>query len=228
MKPPIEAAAEEDEESEPAVAAVVRTSSCTKEEVDAILIQCGRLSRSSSGKAASIERGGGRRYSGSKRSFDFDHCGADGGGNGGEDSAKNEGGGGEDGAEKRGVGGERHWRHRRSARGSSSPQGRRRTPSREREQGQRSSSRERRVSRSPGRRGGPSSSSAEAGESGGASNRPGKMVSVPATVSSLVMDRSNNGEPVPGAVIKRISVSKKKSSILTGFSPQQFLNGDVI
>ncbi|KAI3808318.1 hypothetical protein L1987_24267 [Smallanthus sonchifolius] len=31
------------------VGATVRTSSCTKEEVDAILIQCGRLSRSSSG-----------------------------------------------------------------------------------------------------------------------------------------------------------------------------------
>lgn len=52
-----------------AATAPARTSSCTKEEVDAILIQCGRLSRSSSGKAAS----GGRKYSGSKRSYDFDH-----------------------------------------------------------------------------------------------------------------------------------------------------------
>jgi hypothetical protein len=53
----------------------VRTSSCTKEEVDAILIQCGRLSRSSSGKTSNENAGGGayRRYSGSKRSFDFDH-----------------------------------------------------------------------------------------------------------------------------------------------------------
>ncbi|KAI7724645.1 hypothetical protein M8C21_006379, partial [Ambrosia artemisiifolia] len=55
------------------VSAGVRTSSCTKEEVDAILIQCGRLSRSNSG----VKTGGetpnrGRRYSGSKRSFDFD------------------------------------------------------------------------------------------------------------------------------------------------------------
>uniref|UniRef100_J3LF57 Uncharacterized protein n=1 Tax=Oryza brachyantha TaxID=4533 RepID=J3LF57_ORYBR len=48
----------------------VRTSSCTKEEVDAILIQCGRLSRSSSGRAASSETGGGHRRS--KRSYDFD------------------------------------------------------------------------------------------------------------------------------------------------------------
>ncbi|XBH63387.1 hypothetical protein VPH35_117374 [Triticum aestivum] len=47
----------------------VRTSSCTKEEVDAILIQCGRLSRSSSG---SETRGGHR----SKRSSDFDPSGA--------------------------------------------------------------------------------------------------------------------------------------------------------
>ncbi|XP_073001757.1 uncharacterized protein At1g65710-like [Typha latifolia] len=47
-----------------------RASSCTKEEVDAILIQCGRLSHSSSGR----EGGGGhRRRSSSKRSFDFDN-----------------------------------------------------------------------------------------------------------------------------------------------------------
>ncbi|KAF8092086.1 hypothetical protein N665_0424s0019 [Sinapis alba] len=45
---------------------VVRTSSCTKEEVDAILIQCGKLSRSNS--AAKTRR----RYSGSKRSFDLE------------------------------------------------------------------------------------------------------------------------------------------------------------
>nr|CAD1844364.1 unnamed protein product [Ananas comosus var. bracteatus] len=51
----------------------VRTSSCSKEEVDAILIQCGRLSRSSSGKLPSADTAGHRRYSGSKRSFDFDH-----------------------------------------------------------------------------------------------------------------------------------------------------------
>ncbi|CAN1195017.1 Uncharacterized protein At1g65710 [Linum perenne] len=59
----------------------VRTSSCTKEEVEAILIQCGRLSRNNSfgtpGKAVVAGGGGGgslgRRYSGSKRSFDFDN-----------------------------------------------------------------------------------------------------------------------------------------------------------
>ena len=59
------------------MAACVRTSSCTKEEVDAILIQCGRLSRSSSGNAASSSASyeQWRKYSGSKRSFDFDTCG---------------------------------------------------------------------------------------------------------------------------------------------------------
>ncbi|CAN1838022.1 Uncharacterized protein At1g65710 [Linum perenne] len=60
----------------------VRTSSCTKEEVEVILIQCGRLSRNNSfgtpGKATVASGGGGggsvgRRYSGSKRSFDFDN-----------------------------------------------------------------------------------------------------------------------------------------------------------
>jgi len=64
--------------------APVRTSSCTKEEVDAILIQCGRLSRSSSGagRAASSEAAGGhrRRRSGSKRSYDFDQDARSGGG----------------------------------------------------------------------------------------------------------------------------------------------------
>ncbi|VVA98839.1 unnamed protein product [Arabis nemorensis] len=41
------------------------SSSCTNEEVDAILIQCGKLSRSNSAAKT-------RRYFGSKRSFDFD------------------------------------------------------------------------------------------------------------------------------------------------------------
>jgi hypothetical protein len=56
--------------------APVRTSSCTKEEVDAILIQCGRLSRSSlaSRKAPSGEHNTcHRRYARSKRSYDFGH-----------------------------------------------------------------------------------------------------------------------------------------------------------
>ena len=53
-------------------AAPVRTSSCTKEEVDAILIQCGRLSRSSSGKGGPGVSTPSKKYSGSNRSYDFD------------------------------------------------------------------------------------------------------------------------------------------------------------
>ncbi|CAL5015809.1 unnamed protein product [Urochloa decumbens] len=149
--------------------APVRTSSCTKEEVDAILIQCGRLSRSSSasGKAPSGEHGGGhRRYAGSKRSYDFDH-------------------------ERRGGGGgdECDW-GRDGAAAASRPSPRRRTPERKRSAshdgrtGGGSGSRSRRVSRSPGRR---ADAASAAGSSGTAGERcarqqqqPGKMVSVPA------------------------------------------------
>lgn len=240
-------------------AAPVRTSSCTKEEVDAILIQCGRLSRSSStGKtnlSASIGSGEngngvprGRKYSGSKRSYDFDHE------NGSEgDRRRGNNGGGEvvDGCEENVldddnvVAGERSNRHRqrqRQSRSVGSPsKGRRRTPSRERDQQQqqqqqRSGSRERgsngsgrRVSRSPGRRSespitttssgvtGPNSSSSAANNANnGNNNRPGKMVSVPATVSSLAMDKSNNAEGGPetisGAAVKRIQVKRNAGS----------------
>ncbi|XP_059450553.1 uncharacterized protein LOC132181377 [Corylus avellana] len=186
----------------------VRTSSCTKEEVDAILIQCGRLSRSSSGKAASSSASAscdrGRKYSGSKRSYDFDRW---------ENEVaaadvieNNDDVGDED--ERR----QHHrQRHRQSPRPSSSSQGRRRTPSRERDQQQRSSSRERRVSRSPGRRssetGGATPATANAARN---VNKPGKMVSVPPTVSSLVMDKSNigGGESAPATAVKRISVKR--------------------
>ncbi|KAL8550057.1 hypothetical protein ACS0TY_008767 [Phlomoides rotata] len=175
----------------------VRTSSCTKEEVDAILIQCGRLSRSSStGKAAHSSENGGRKYSGSKRSYDFDHENGKGDVIDGDDDA---------------VARERENR-RRERRQS---QGRRRTPSREREKDQaaqqRSGSRERggsggrRVSRSPGRRSespitttgsGANSNSSAAN----ANSRPGKMVSVPATVPG-------SAEPTTTAV-KRIQVKR--------------------
>ncbi|XP_073151445.1 uncharacterized protein At1g65710 [Henckelia pumila] len=166
----------------------VRTSSCTKEELDAILIQCGRLSRSSStGKAVSVSESCGKKYSGSKRSFDFD-----------TESGGLEGNGASvDGDERDGVAGpgsegRRHHRNR-----SRQPSGRRRTPSRERE---------RRVSRSPGRRsespaptGGPSSCPAISG------SKPAKMVSVPAT------DKSGNGcaaEPDLAMAVKRIQVKR--------------------
>ncbi|RCV34653.1 hypothetical protein SETIT_7G176200v2 [Setaria italica] len=163
----VKRAAPEEEEPRPVavVRAPVRTSSCTKEEVDAILIQCGRLSRSSSasGKAPSGEHGGGhRRYAGSKRSYDFDH-------------------------ERRGGGGADECDWGREGAAVSRPSPRRRTPDRKRSAshdgrtGGGSGSRSGRVSRSPGRRAdvAPAAGSSGTGERG-ARQQPGKMVSVPA------------------------------------------------
>ncbi|WVY95166.1 hypothetical protein V8G54_034254 [Vigna mungo] len=188
----------------------VRTSSCTKEEVDAILIQCGRLSRSSSGNAVAASGEHRRRYSGSKRSYDFDHCDNDTISNDEDSKKANANESNSDLCED-----ERHQhrlRHRQSpSPRPSSQERRRRTPSREREQQQRSSSRERRVSRSPGRRSS-ENTPATARNNSNTSSRPGKMVSVPATVSSLVMDKSNNngggGESAATTGIKRITVKR--------------------
>lgn len=152
------------------VQAPVRTSSCTKEEVDAILIQCGRLSRSSSGKTLSETAGGGayRRYSGSKRSFDFDH------------ERKGE----EDDDDERPI--SRPSPHRRTP-------GRERSGSRERG-GASGGSHSRRVSRSPGRRSDGPASATSANEK----PRPAKMVSVPArekptTHEGASLKKSSNG-----------------------------------
>jgi len=172
--------------STPNVGVGVRTSSCSKEEVDAILIQCGRLSRSSSC----------RKYSGSKRSFDFDNCDND--TTSAEDDQRRAKG---SGREENDVAAESR-RHRQSPRRS---QGRRRTPSRERDQ---SSGKERRVSRSPGRR---SSDTCANASNNNASSRPGKMVSVPATVSSLAMDKSNNCGGESGT--KRITVKRNVGDV---------------
>lgn len=183
------------------------TSSCTEEELEAILIQCGRLSRSSSGKAASSSDDiRGRRYSGSKRSYDFDQRDNDG-------VVANESKISDNSADYDGNGGSIEKRHqhrqrtRNSSRGASpsSTHGRRRTPSRERDQ-QRSSSRERRISRSPGRRSSEPNSCNITRNYCEGTNKPSKMVSVPATVSSLVMDKSNNGGNENA--IKRISVKR--------------------
>ncbi|KAJ6294700.1 hypothetical protein OIU76_022723 [Salix suchowensis] len=215
----------------------VRTSSCIKEEVDAILIQRGRPSRSNSSGSGKLPSSG-IKYSGSKRSYDFDN-------NNNNDQNQdvesatyadhydftkkgNDDDDGEVTAERR-----QHRSRRQSSRPSPSPssQGRRRTPSRERDQNQLSGSRERgsgcsgrRVSRSPGRRSettqntGVTARNANANHAGDPSNRPGKMVSVPATVSSLVVDKSNNGvEPQATARIKRISVKRNVfEAALTG------------
>ncbi|KAJ0249934.1 hypothetical protein HA466_0141660 [Hirschfeldia incana] len=109
---------------------VVRTSSCTKEEVDAILIQCGKLSRSNTPAKT-------RRYSGSKRSFDFDQ------------NERIHGGGGGD-AEEAGRKTPQRNRVERVMNNGSPRERRRRTPSRERERERGGGSR--RVSRSPAKR----------------------------------------------------------------------------
>ncbi|EHA8586198.1 serine/arginine repetitive matrix protein 2 [Cocos nucifera] len=132
----------------------VRTSSCTKEEVDAILIQCGRLSRSSSGNASNENGGGHRKYPGSKRSYDFDN-------------------------EKKGDEEEEEEEEEDWEKPISRPSPHRRTPGRERSGiRERSSCGGRRVSRSPGRRSeGPTSSGSAKSDR---SRQPAKMVSVPA------------------------------------------------
>ncbi|XP_010470449.1 PREDICTED: uncharacterized protein At1g65710-like [Camelina sativa] len=158
---------------------VVRISSCTKEEVDAILIHCGKLSRSNSAAKT-------RRYSASKRSFDFDQ-------NGGDDAAVE--------VEEAEMQTHRN-RHHGVERVNGSPrERRRRTPSRERDDSRsyRSGSRERgnngggssrRVSRSPAKR----SEFPNVNN-----NRPGKFVTIPAT------DKSNNVEPS----VKRVTTVKR-------------------
>ncbi|KAM0067913.1 hypothetical protein Hdeb2414_s0002g00066921 [Helianthus debilis subsp. tardiflorus] len=168
-------------------AATVRTSSCTKEEVDAILIQCGRLSRSSSGvKPETPTRG--RRYSGSKRSFDFDT------------EIKNEGEAGEgDGGSRRQV-----REPRVSSRSASRRSSRERDPQQQRSGSkERGSGERRRVSRSPNRRSESPNPNSVAAGAGGGGNRPGKMVSVPAT------DKGNNAggaEVVAG--VKKVQVKR--------------------
>ncbi|KAD7478547.1 hypothetical protein R6Q59_007980 [Mikania micrantha] len=192
---PVAAVSVSNGESGTVLGATVRTSSCTKEEVDAILIQCGRLSRSSSGvnPAGGETPTRGRRYSGSKRSFDFDI----------ETGSKND----ED--------GDLHRRRQQPEHRVSSPSSRRRSRERDPQQ-QRSGSKERgsgnggrRVSRSPNRRSeSPNPNSNGASVAGNGSNRPGKMVSVPAT------EKSNNagaGEVVAGGV-KRIQVKRTAAS----------------
>ncbi|XVF80769.1 hypothetical protein PTKIN_Ptkin15bG0101800 [Pterospermum kingtungense] len=172
----------------------VRTSSCTKEEVDAILIQCGRLSRSNSSGTGKTPLSS-RKYSGSKRSYDFDHD------NENDNDIKV-------------VSTTDRPRHRQSTRSSS--QGRRRTPSRERDQ--RSGSRERgsssgggrRVSRSPGRRSENSQGGLSSNAAVNATNRP-KMVSVPPTVSALdgvEAATTTTTTTTTGNAIKRISVKR--------------------
>ncbi|XP_066318980.1 uncharacterized protein At1g65710-like [Miscanthus floridulus] len=171
--------------------APVRTSSCTKEEVDAILIQCGRLSRSSSGAgraASSGEEGDGggghrRRRSGSKRSYDFDQ------------EARDE---------------ECDWDRQGGAAAVSRPSPHRGSPQRKRSGSRERSgggSGSRRASRSPGRRAdGAAASVATAGSGCGDRTRqqPGKMVSVPA--------REKGHAPSPAAASGKRCASPRSSS----------------
>lgn len=170
--------------------APVRTSSCTKDEVDAILIQCGRLSRSSSGtgrtpsRETGSEGGHRRRRSGSKRSYDFDQ------------ERKLAAGAEEEGDWESGRPVSRPSPHR------GSPQ-RKRSGSRERSGGSGS----RRASRSPGRRGaeggGVSSAAMGAGERARQQQQPGKMVSVPA--------REKGRAPSPAAAASGIRCASPRS-----------------
>lgn len=185
----------------------MRASSCTKEDVDAILVHCGRLSRNSSGKASSFKDQR-RRFSGSNRSNDFDD----------NDTIFSE----KD--QKISNLHEDDWREPAEKLQFQSPRSlsqdgnrtrrrrRRRTPSREREQEQCSSSIERRFSISPVRRSSDTSTLHSARNNTSTSSKPAKMVSVPATVTSLVMDKSNNsdfGESAAAATgIKRITVRR--------------------
>ncbi|XP_042504553.1 uncharacterized protein At1g65710-like [Macadamia integrifolia] len=197
--------------------ATMRTSSCTKEEVDAILIQCGRLSRSSSGKvpgtsensnnnnSRGLGSSGSRKYSGSKRSYDFDH----------DDSNKKKGSNVDADDEAEEDEEEKQQLYQRQSRPSRSH---RRTPSREKdvdykrsssrdhvspsaEERRRSSGSGRRVSRSPGRSENPTAVTGPASNPGPDKSRPGRMVSVPASVSK----EKSTSIPDPGTGIKRVS-----------------------
>lgn len=173
-----------------------RTSSCSKDEVDAILLQCGRLSRSNSAGAQNPNRRTRRRYSRSKRSFDFDLSNRLKQAN----DYDNDNGNVNDNDEIDGL----HHRHREV-----------RVPSPSSRRNSRSSSKERRISISPSRRSQSpfcNSNTVTATSGGGSGNRPPvKMVSVPAT------DKRNAAgvdEVVVGAV-KRIHVKRNVSPAKT-------------
>ncbi|CAI9299048.1 unnamed protein product [Lactuca saligna] len=178
-----------DAQSRSSGGARTRTSSCTKEEVDAILIQCGRLSRNNSSGSQNPNRR--RRYSRSKRSFDSDL----------DASLKNDDGD-DDKTENDEALHNHYHRHREEVRVSS--------PSRMRRH--RSCSKERRISISPSRRSESPFRSVNTGATDvGSSNRPAKMVSVPAT------NKSNNGgsEQPNTSTVKRIHVKRNVSPART-------------
>ncbi|KAF9617500.1 hypothetical protein IFM89_036704 [Coptis chinensis] len=174
-----------------AAAPIVRTSSCTKEEVDAILIQCGRLSRSSSGKAAAAGSSNGRKYSGSKRSYDFDQESKKCTDEEVENEQEVEDGQRARSSHRRTLSREKDVEYKRSG---SRHRHRSSSTSREEEKKRNSNggSTSRRLSRSPGRRSETPTTMATTSDK----SKPGKMVSVPAS----------NG------AIKRVSVKRATAS----------------
>ncbi|KAL4572666.1 hypothetical protein LXL04_019448 [Taraxacum kok-saghyz] len=172
-----------------------RTSSCTKEEVDAILIQCGRFSRSNSAGSQNPNRR--RRYSRSNTSYDFDL----------DTSLKND-----DGDDENDEAMNNHHRHREEVRVSSPSRMRHhRSCSKERRSG-------RRISISPSRRSESPFRSQNTGAADvGSSNRPAKMVSVPATNKS-----NNSGHEQPNtSTVKRIHVKRNVSPARRNVSPSR-------
>ncbi|ERN10204.1 serine/arginine repetitive matrix protein 1 [Amborella trichopoda] len=167
----------------------VRSSSCAKEEVDAILIQCGRLSRSSSGKDSNPHR-----YCGSKRQYDYQQQ---------QDQEEQD-------IDIVGIEDDEQQRHRRlnSRRSSPAPPHHRRTPSRDSVQHRRSNSggcsaaAGRRSSPSPNPRGragsNNSSSSAEVGPmtSHGSMKRGGGVIKrTVGNPNELLMMTRGSGSP---------------------------------
>ncbi|XP_050895398.1 uncharacterized protein At1g65710 [Lathyrus oleraceus] len=142
----------------------MRTSSCTKEDMDVIPVHCGRLSRNSDDWREPAEKL--QFQSPSSLSQD----------------------------------------------GNRTRRIRRRTPSREREQEQCSSSIERRFSISPVRRSSDTSTLHSARNNTSTSFKPAKVVYVPATVTSFVTDKSNNSDCGESAAAttgtKRITVRR--------------------
>lgn len=181
----------------------VRTSSCTKEEVDAILIQCGKLSRSNSKT---------RRYSGSKRSFDFDQNERTRGGGGGEVEGEEE---------RRKTTPQRNRDRGGVERANGSPrERRRRTPSRERERGGAAGG-SRRVSRSPAKR---SEAINPSGNLVISSNI--KFVTVPATdpSSKRVTVKRSIGEACRAAAMSNVQPPPRRKPL--GVIDQNATKGD--
>ncbi|CAA7390417.1 unnamed protein product [Spirodela intermedia] len=150
-------------------ASTVRTSSCTKEEVESILIQCGRLSRNSSAVEAGYHRS-------RKRSYDFD-C---------TDRSV------EEDREKPQLNRASPQRHRRTLSRDRESGEQKRPGSRERGSGGNGG---RRVSRSPGRRSESVVASSSQASSALEKSRqtPGKMVSVPAREKPSVSSEAGGG-----------------------------------